>query len=98
MSDSVVVLLALDARRRGRINQGLDTTKWEQFLVKEELYGEQWLLSYEANRQGFLPRTEDYVALNSLFSKLKNAGVSFYDINAPLIIPPNENSGSSGQD
>ena len=98
MSDSVVALLALDARRRGRINQGLDTTKWEQFLVKEELYGEQWLLSYEANRQGFLPRTEDYVALNSWFSQLKNAGVAFYDINAPLIIPPNENSGPSGQD
>ena len=98
MSDSVVALLALDARRRGRINQGLDTTKWEQFLVKDELYGEQWLLSYEANQQGYLSGTDDYVASNSWFSQLKNAGVSFYDINAPLIIPPNENSGPSGED
>ncbi|NJM20460.1 MAG: hypothetical protein HC907_17995 [Richelia sp. SM1_7_0] len=98
MSDSVVALLALDARRRGRINQGSDTTKWEQFLVKDELYGEQWLLSYEANRQGYLSGTEDYVASDSWFSQLKNGGVSFYDINAPLIIPPNENSGPSGED
>lgn len=98
MSDSVVALLALDARRRGQINQGLDTSKWEQFLLKEELYGEQWLLSYEANRQGYLSGTEDYVASDSWFSQLKNGGVSFYDINAELIIPPNENSGPSGED
>ena len=98
MSDSVVALLALDARRRGQINQGLDTSKWEEFLLKEELYGEQWLLSYEANRQGYLSGTEDYVASDSWFSQLKNAGVTFYDINAPLIIPPNKNSGPSGQD
>ncbi|MEL6458565.1 MAG: RNA-directed DNA polymerase [Cyanobacteria bacterium J06621_15] len=98
MSDSVVALLALDARRRGQLNQGLDTSKWEQFLLKEELYGEQWLLSYEANRQGYLSGTEDYVASDSWFSQLKNGGVSFYDINAQLIIPPNENSGPSGED
>jgi hypothetical protein len=98
MEDSTVAILALDARRRGQIKEGLDTTKWEQFLVQDELYGEQWLLSYEANRQGYLSGSEDYVASDSWFSQLKDGGVSFYDINAPLIIPPSENSGPSGQD
>ncbi len=98
IEDSTVAILALDARRRGRIKEGLNTTKWEQFLVEDELYGEQWLLSYEANRQGYLSVTEDYVAKDSWFSQLKDGRISFYDVNAPLIIPPSENSGPSGED
>jgi len=61
MEDSVVAILALDARDRGRIQEGLDTSKWEEFLVKDELYGEQWLLSYEAIQKGYLSVTEDYI-------------------------------------
>jgi hypothetical protein len=99
MEDSAVALLALDAQRKGQIKEGLDTTKWERFLTEDELYGEQWLLSYEANRQGYLSTTggADYVTKDSWFSQLKANGVTFYNQSAPLLIPPSEPSGPSGQ-
>ncbi len=63
------------------------------------LTGEQWLLSYEANRQAYLIPTggADYLTKDSWFSQLKANGVTFYDHSAPLLIPPSEPSGHSGQ-
>ncbi len=95
--DSIVAILALDAHRRGRITDGLSTKKWEQFLTKDELYGNQWLLSYEMNCQGYLTTEHDYVSKDSWFSQLKQNGVTFYDQSAPLTIPREENSGPSGK-
>jgi len=86
MEDSVVAVLALDARDRGQIQEGLDTSKWEEFLVKDELYGEQWLLSYEAIQKGYLSVTEDYITTDSWFGQLKDAGVSFYDNSVPVTL------------
>lgn len=97
MEDSIVALLSLDAQRRGRIPEGLLTKKWEQFLTEEELYGNQWLFSYEANRQGYFSVKKDYVASDSWFSKLKQGKVAFYDRATRLIIPPGETSGPSGE-
>ena len=81
MSDSVVALLALDAYYSGLIPSGLDTTLWESYLTEKELYGDQWLLAYEANMQGWLTSsgTADYVSGDQYFSILKQLGVHFYD-------------------
>jgi hypothetical protein len=97
MEDSIVAILALDAQRRGRFPEGLTTEKWEQFLTEDELYGDQWLLSYEVNQQNYLPTGYDYVSKDSWFSQLKQSGVTFYDQTTPLIIPPGEISGPSGE-
>lgn len=50
-------------------------------MTADELYGEHWLLSYEANCKGWLPSAsvQDHVATDADFSFLKNAGVSFHD-------------------
>lgn len=97
LEDSIVALLALDAKRRGRITKGLDTTQWEQFLTKDELYGSQWLLAYEASYQRYLSIKTDYISQDPYFSILKKNKVSFYNESARLIIPPNDSSGPSGQ-
>jgi hypothetical protein len=81
MSDSFVALAALDARDRGLMRQGLDTTSWESAMNPDGLSGEQWLLSYEANFKGWLPTRGggDHVAKDAAFGYLKGLGVSFYD-------------------
>ena len=89
MNDSVVVLLALDANRRGLIPVGLDTSHWESYMSGDDLYGEQWLLAYEANKKGWLPIRGgvDHVNSDPNFSFLKNNNVEFYDLNKVRAIP-----------
>jgi hypothetical protein len=81
-SDTVIALLALDAQRRGLIPNGLDLTLWESFMTTDDLYGKQWLLSYEANKKGWLPSygtSADHVMAESNFNFLKSNDVSFYN-------------------
>lgn len=80
-SGDVVVLLALDANAKGLVDGGLDTSKWLPLMNGDELLGEHWLLSYEANVKGWLPSLGpgDHVAGHHYFAHLKAAGVSFYD-------------------
>ncbi len=79
MNDDIVALLALDADSRGVFPAGaLDTTAWNNLVTDTEaLKSEHWLLSYEANQQGWL--TTPVVAAHPVFSALSTAGVSFYD-------------------
>lgn len=81
MEDSFVALLALDASQRGLIPTGLDTSLWETFMTDQELYGNQWLLAYEANIKNWLPSATgtDYVANDPAFGFLKSNNVEFYD-------------------
>lgn len=95
--DSVVAILALDAQEKGRIPTGINTFIWEGLLTKTELYEDQWLFSYEANYKDYLPTAHDYVSEDAWFCKLKQNGVTFYDQDAPLEIPPEEISGPSGE-
>ncbi|MEH2360184.1 RNA-directed DNA polymerase [Nostoc sp.] len=97
MEDSIVAILALNARKQGQIKESLDTSTWEQFLNEDELYGEQWLLCYEANLQGHLFKGVDYVSKDPWFSLLKDNGVTFYGSKTPLVIPPSSTSGPSGR-
>ena len=78
--DSCVALLALDCQIEGLTNKPLKTTVWEEYLNKDELYGDQWLLAYEVNIKGWLkPKNgQDYVAADPNFWFLKRNNVFFY--------------------
>jgi hypothetical protein len=81
-NDTVVALLSLDALSRGLIPNGLSTNLWESYMTGSDLYEKQWLLSYEANKKGWLPTfggLPDHVASDSNFGFLKTKDVYFYD-------------------
>ena len=77
--NSVVAILALDARAKG-LAPYLDTAKWALRMKSNGLREEEWLLSYEANVQGWLASVGggDHVASHPEFSFLKTNGVRFY--------------------
>jgi hypothetical protein len=79
--DSVVALLALHCAREGLVDTPLDCAVWSSYMNGESLYGEHWLLAYEANVKGWLPSQAggDHVSADSNFGFLKAARVSFYD-------------------
>jgi hypothetical protein len=90
MEDSIVALLALDAEQRNLFPSSIDTGLWERYMNRGDLYGDQWLLSYEANVKGWIPSIggRDHVFRDSYFSHLKRNDVHFYDESqAARIIP-----------
>jgi hypothetical protein len=97
MNDSIIALLALDAQQRGLITFGLDLTNWSAYMDTDELYGEHWLLSYEANKKGWLPSIngQDHVMIDPNFSLLKNLGVEFYNSSRVLSAKPTFTSPSN---
>jgi len=82
--DSLVPLLALHAESINLTSVPLDRTYWSSLMTEDELWGNNWLLCYEANLKGWLPSVGgvDHVNRNSYFSILKQKNVSFYDTRA----------------
>ena len=83
-TDNIIALLALDAQSRGLAPGGIDVSAWRAFMTGDDLFGKQWLLSYEANFKNWLPshvNAADHVTLDSDFGFLKRHGVYFYDVN-----------------
>jgi Reverse transcriptase (RNA-dependent DNA polymerase) len=89
-TDPVVALPFLDAVQRGLVATAPDLTSLASVMTTDELYGSQWLLSYEANMKGWLPSVGmvDHVQADASFATLKAAGVSFYDPTAVAIPIP----------
>jgi hypothetical protein len=77
--NSVVAVLACDAHAKG-LAPNLDMTRWSSRMNAQDLRGEEWLLSYEANVQGWLGTAGggDHVAADAEFGHLKTSGVRFY--------------------
>jgi len=77
--NSVVAILACDAHAKG-LAPHLDVTRWKSRMNLQDLRGEEWLLSYEANVQGWLGTMGggDHVLADSEFGYLKTNGVRFY--------------------
>ena len=98
LQDSVVALLALHARDSGLVPTGLNTKKWRTHMNTDSLYGEQWLLSYEANVKGWLRSQgrRDHVNADPNFSYLKRNGVHFYDVSRTVPMVPTGVAPSSG--
>jgi hypothetical protein len=81
MEDPVVAVLALDAQSKGFTPVGYTFDHFATHMTTEDLYGDHWLLAYEANIKGWLPSatSTDNVDSDQCFSFLKQNGVSFYD-------------------
>lgn len=82
LDDPIAALLSLDAKSRGLV-PSLSVSKWLTYMTESDLYGRQWILSYEANVKGWLKsaKVPDHVDNDSRFSLLKKCDVSFYDPN-----------------
>ena len=83
MEDSVCALLLLHAQSLGLMQSPQDTDSLKSVMKTEELYGNRWLLAYEADVKGWLTSSQGaaHVGADHNFGQLKAAGVSFYDVN-----------------
>lgn len=90
MDDSIVALLLLDAENQGYLPRPIPATRWREFMTKAELYGEQWLLSYEARLKGWRTSkgSRDHIAADQHFDWMRSQGVSFYEPVAQPVPPP----------
>ena len=90
MEDSVVAILALDAKTKGLISNNVSPTLWASMMTTPSLFEENWLLSYEANVKGWLPSlgAHDHVSADPHFMFLKQHGVHFYDASLSLNYQP----------
>lgn len=81
MKDSVVAILLLDANSKHLIQSPINFNNYQSLMTKPDLYGDQWLLSYEANVKNWLPSrgSTDHVGSDKCFGYLKSASVAFYD-------------------
>jgi hypothetical protein len=90
MDDSVVALLLLDAGVQGLLPAAIPSTVWEEFMTAPELYGEQWLLSYEGRLKGW--RTTkgggDHIASDANWTWMRANNVSFYTPVVRPVVPP----------
>lgn len=80
--DPVVPVLALHAEEEGLTPNSFDGSQWTHLMNSDELYGENWLVSYEANVQGWISYGQDHVASTDGFRFLKDNDIHFYDTDA----------------
>jgi reverse transcriptase-like protein len=80
VDDDLVALTALHLEDVGLIT-GLNKAFWQQFMSKDHLYSNHWLLAYEASVKGWLapPKGRDFTAVDDFFKILRTHDVSFYD-------------------
>ena len=102
MEDPVVALLALDAQSKGLVPSEHTFDHFATHMTTDDLYGDHWLLAYEANVKGWLPSASanDNVDSDSCFSHLKQNGISFYNeslsIDCAIIVPLSDTSTGGG--
>jgi hypothetical protein len=79
VEDDIVALVSL-ALIEDSILPKIKMPLWKEFMRKEHLYEEHWLLAYEARIKDWLPslKGDDYVGNDPYFSVLQKRGVSFY--------------------
>lgn len=89
MEDSICALAALHARALGLADAPAELDLLAAALKPAELYDSRWMLAYEAAVRGWLAPTDgkDFVGNDVNFSKLKAAGVRFYD-ETKTALPP----------
>ncbi len=81
MKDPVVAILLCDADDHELVPSSTDWDYLASLMSTEDLSGEMWLFSYEANRRDWFESSgkKDHVLSSPPFALLKKAGVSFYD-------------------
>jgi hypothetical protein len=90
IDNSVIALLALDARSKKLIAPKAAIGAWKQHITPESLLGEQWLLAYEGRIKKWVPpvASKEYVKKAPGFCALAQANVSFYDDTCSLTYRP----------
>ncbi len=79
MDNPIIVLLVLDLRERGLISTSINDERWKNYMAKEQLYDDHWLLAYEAVIKEWIKPSKDYLEEDPFFKALKDNKVSFYD-------------------
>ncbi len=74
----------MDMDASGKLPKAPPTVFWRSHQATDALWGELWLLSYEAGVRGWGGFSSAHVAADPYFSVLMNAGVRFYDDTATL--------------
>lgn len=89
MEDSVCALVALHARALGLAESPAELDSLAVALTSGELYDSRWMLAYEAAVRGWLvpPDGKDFVGSDVNFSKLRAAGVNFYNVDKTALPP-----------
>ena len=97
IDDDLVALTALHLEAEDRISN-LDKTLWQQFMSKDHLYSNHWLLTYEASvKQWLTPsKGQDLTLSDNFFKILRAHNVSFYDIAATDLEGDSEYSDGNG--
>jgi reverse transcriptase-like protein len=77
--NAVVALMSLNAWQLG-LAPAINTAMWATHMVTNELHDENWLLSYEARRLGWLPSVgvPDHIQVDPAFCFLRAQAVNFY--------------------
>ena len=80
--DPVVPVLALHADAEGLTPRDFDGSAWTHLMSQDQLYGENWLIAYEANVQGWMSHGDDHVSSTDGFRFLKENDIHFYNTDA----------------
>lgn len=80
--DAAVAVLTLYAKESGFISHDVSFSGWMDSLSESSFHDSQWLFAYEANLRGWLSDDNKTLADRDMhFSRLKSAGVFFFDPN-----------------
>lgn len=82
MRSSVCSLILLDMEASGLLPCAIDYTAWDSVRHRLSLWGEQWLLCYEAGVRGWGNFAPDTVTADQHFKLLADVAVRFYDSDA----------------
>jgi hypothetical protein len=77
IEDNFIALQTLQLHSNGLIPDGFTTKRLSAFVGSSDLDGPNWLLCYEAARQGFLSSSTAAVTGHALFGPMLAAGVTF---------------------
>jgi Reverse transcriptase (RNA-dependent DNA polymerase) len=84
MHSSVCALLLLDLFHTGKLPKTPKTSNWKTFENQYALYGELWLMSYEAGMRGWGGFSDAHIKADPYFNVLHLANVHFYDPTATV--------------
>lgn len=82
MHSSVCALILLDLHQQGKLSKAPKMTYWKHAESVDALYGDLWLLSYEAGVRSWGGFKDTHVSGNNYFSLMHARAIRFYDENA----------------
>lgn len=78
-ANDLIILSLLNLNRNNLLEDGLDTSKWEQYITSDNLFSEHWLIAYEAVQQGYYQVDNNYFDKHLFFKLLNRRKVSFFN-------------------